>query len=237
MDAGDVERVVRGARVRQSRKRHKQDAAFPNASVVIGGPWGVCYTGHMNWLRRRYVRKALLLGFLAVAGILAAEVFQVLGGKEPEEVLRALHAELAMSQSMEVNGQTVTADVWRLPETSSADPLRRLRDPLLIVGRMVYVFHEDVRPMRGACMWPDDLPAWDFRPDYVVDTGMARFVNGVADESPGVALETLAARAQAQGWEALGGNVWRKGRLTLFAHAAESRRGTEAVMIVTSERD
>ena len=191
----------------------------------------------MNWLRRRYVKKALLLGFLAVAGILAAEVFQVLGGKRPEEVLRSLHAELALSQSMEVNGQTVTADVWRLPATSSADPLRKLREPLLIVGRTVYVFHEDVRPMRGACAWPEDLPAWDFRPDYVVDTGVARFVNGVSGEAPGAALETLGERARAQGWEALGGGVWRKGRLTLFAHAAESRRGTEAVMIVTAERE
>ena len=40
------------------------------------------------------------------------------------------------------------------------------------------------------------------------------------------------AEAEARGWKALGGAVWQRGHETLIAHAAESRRGTEAAMAV-----
>ena len=201
---------------------------------AVGGAvgWGLCYTTVMNWMKRRYAKKALLLGFLAVAGMLAGEVFQILHRESAEDILHELKAEQVMSQTMEVNGQTVVADVWRLPATSSADPLRKAGERLLVVGKTVYLFHEDVRPMMGSCTWPEDLPAWDFAPDYVVDAGTARFVSGVSTEAPAALMGTLAERAAAQGWEPLGGGVWRRGQETLLAHAAESRRGTEAVMVI-----
>ncbi len=192
----------------------------------------------MNVLRKRYVKKALLLGFLAAAGVLAFEafgdVFGVLGGRSPEETLRLLRAEQVLAQTMEVNGRTVAADVWRLPETSSADPLRKVSGSgrVLVVGKLVYVFHEDVRGARGDCAWPEDLPRWEGEPDYVIDTGTARVVCGVSPASPGAVLAAVGAEAAARGWEALGGAVWQRGHETLIAHAAESRRGTEAAMAV-----
>lgn len=199
----------------------------------------LCYTDAMNVLRKRYVKKALLLGFLAAAGILAFEafgdVFGVLGGRSPEETLRLLRAQHVLSQTVEVNGQTVTADVWRLPETSSADPLRKAAKGagrLLTVGKVVYLFREDVRGARGDCAWPEDLPQWGVRPEYVVDAGTSRFVSGVSDETPEALRAALAAAAEAQGWKALGGNVWQRKHETLIAHAAESRRGTEAALVV-----
>ncbi len=192
----------------------------------------LCYTTDMNWMKRRYVKKTLLLAFLAVAGILAAEVFQILNKESAEDILLKLRAEQKMSQTMEVNGQTVTADVWQLPETSSADPLRKTGDRLLVVGKTVYVFHEDVRPLMGEADWPSDLPAWDFKPDYVVDAGTARFVSGVSTESPAQLMKVLSERALAQDWKPLGENVWQKRHEVLLAHAVESKRGTEAVMVI-----
>ena len=192
----------------------------------------------MNALRNRYVKKALLLGFLAAAGILAFEVFGdvflTLGGKTPEETLALLRAEQLMTQTIEVNGRTVTAEVWRLPPTSSADPLRKVAGGgrLLVVGKVVYLFNESQRAARGQCAWPEDVPRWPAEPDYVVDAGTARFVCGVSAQAPGALYAALTADARAKGWEALGGQVWQKGRETLIAHAAESRRGTEAVLVV-----
>lgn len=192
----------------------------------------LCYTTGMNLMKQRYVKKTLLLAFLAVAGILVAEVFQRFYKESAEDLLHELRAEQQMTQTMEVNGQTVVADVWQLPPTSSADPLRKTDERLLVVGKTVYVFHEDVRPMMGEADWPSDLPAWDFKPDYVVDAGTARFVSGVSTESPERLMEILSERALAKAWKPLGGNVWQKGNETLLAHAAESKRGTEAVMII-----
>ena len=180
------------------------------------------------------MKKTLLLCFLAVAAVAASEVFMRLMDRSDsaEKVLAQLRAERVALQTLEVNGQTVTAERWLLPPTSSADPLRKVNARLLIVERTVFLFKDDVRPLIGDCSWPKDLPAWDFKPDYVVDLGNARYVSGVSQESPAALHEALAKRAAEQGWERLGGGVWRRGREVLVASARESARGTEAMMIV-----
>ena len=146
-----------------------------------------------------------------------------------------LGAQQLMTQSLTVNGKAVTADVWRLPEYASSDPVRKARGKALIVGKVVYVFTEDRLPARGACVYPEDLPPWPITCDYVVDAGHSRFVNGNSTETPEVLLAALDASARMAGWERLGPNVWRKGREVLMAHATEGKAGTQAVLVVQKE--
>lgn len=177
----------------------------------------------------------MLLACLAAASLLVAEVYQRFTARTPEEALAALGAAQLMTQSLTVNGRQVTADVWRLPEFASADPVRKARGKALIVGKVVYVFKEEGFPARGAGSYPTDLPAWDVACDYVVDAGHSRFVSGRSTEPPERLLAALAVAAKATGWEALGPNVWRRGQETLLAHATEGREGTQGVLIVRKE--
>lgn len=183
------------------------------------------------------LRKALLLACLAVASLLAAEVYQRLTARTPEEALTALGATQLMTQSLSVNGRQMTADVWRLPDFASADPVRKTRGKALIVGKVVYVFNAKDFPERGEGSYPADLPAWNITCDYVVDAGHSRFVNGRSPDSPETLLTALEASAKAAGWESLGPKVWRKGRETLLAHAVEGRGETQAVLIVQKEME
>lgn len=146
-----------------------------------------------------------------------------------------LGARQVMTQNLVVNGKQVVADVWRLPELASADPVRKARGKALIVGKVVYVFNEGGLPDRGGCAYPEDLPPWAIDCDYVVDAGHARFVNGTATERPEALLAALEASARASGWERLGPNVWRKGQDVLLAHATEGKTATQAVLIVQKE--
>lgn len=178
-------------------------------------------------------RKALLLGFLAVAGILAGEVYQRMSRRTPEDILTELKATQVLTQGMDVNGRSVTATIWRLPDFASAHPLRNAKGKALTVGKLVYVFKDDIGRARGDCTYPSDLPTWDITCDYVVDAGHSRFVSGSSTRSIADLLDSFATAAQASGWESLGPNVWRKGRNTLIAHTAESKSGiTQAALIV-----
>ncbi len=186
----------------------------------------------MKWMTdKRWVRKAFLLAFLAVASILAAEVFRLLDRKTPEELLTMLRAERVFATTLEVNGRTLTADVWQLPPTSSADPLRKAVGRCVAVGRTVYVFRDGDLPKKGDCAWPKDFPDVGVRPDYVVVSGLDRFANGVTAQTPEAVLAALATAAPAAGWSQTLPQVWEKDGETLFAQVAESRRGTEVALI------
>lgn len=196
----------------------------------------MCYTDGMKAIRNTpWLRKALLMACLAAASLLVAEVWQRVSARTPTEALAMLGAQQVMTQSLTVNGKAVTADVWRLPEHASADPVRKARGKALIVGKVVYVFEGGRLPARGDCAYPGDLPPWAIACDYVVDAGHSRFVSGSATEAPEALLAALDASARGAGWERLGANVWRKGQHVLMAHATEGKAGSQAVLIVQKE--
>ena len=181
------------------------------------------------------MRKAFLLAFLAVASLLVAEVWQRYSGKTVQEALIMLGAQQIMTQSLYVNGRPLVADVWQLPPTSSADPVRKARGKALIVGKMVYAFSGNDLPAKGDCTYPEDLPPWAITCDYVVETGHSRFVNGTSAETPEALLAALDTSAQAAGWKRLGVGVWQKGAETLFAKVSEGRNLSQAVLLIQKD--
>ena len=190
----------------------------------------------MKALKRPLFRKVFLIGFLAVAGLLLGDIFQHLTQQKPEDILLQLHAQQIMSQSLQVNGVSVVADVWELPETSSATPLRKARGKSLIVGRLVYLFSNiDLGSLRGQCVYPDELPPWPITCDYAVDTGLSQFVSGTTAQTPEDTLAALDASAKQAGWTARGARVWQKGHQTLFAQASNDGKQTHAMLILKKE--
>jgi len=187
------------------------------------------------WKNRWLLRKAAVLGLLAVAALLGAEVFVRRQAKRPEEVLAALGAQLVASQSMRVNGREVVADVWQLPEWASAAAVRKARGKALIVNKVVYVFREEEAfPARGA-RWPEELPACPAECDYVAETGRLRLVSGRTRLVPEAALAALASAAEAQGWTALGGGCFRRKGETLVLQATDSAEETFVSLLVERE--
>ncbi len=152
-------------------------------------------------MKKRWVKKLLLLAFLAVAGIVVGEVVGFLTRPSAEELLLGLKAQKVFEQSLYVNGRSLSAEVWRLPETSSSDPLREAADKLLVVGKVVYVFRDDFGKARGQCSYPVDLPACDVVCDYVIEAGNMRSVIGSTRLDRGAFLRGLGSAAEAMGWQ------------------------------------
>lgn len=191
----------------------------------------------MNFSRRLIVRKCLLAAFLGVAVLLLGNVFQRLTRQDTEDVLAQLHASRVMTQSLTVNGRVLTADVWRLPETSSAAPLRKSAGKALIVGKTVYLFHGDaLSRARMHCTYPEDFPPSQLDCDYVVDTGLMRCVTGRTRELPEKFLGAFTASAQGAGWQPLGGQAWRRGSEVLVAQASEGPSETFVALMIMQEK-
>ncbi len=199
----------------------------------------MCYTKGMKLPKHPFVRKLFLLGFLAVAGVLIGEVFTLLTRPSAHDLLADLRATMLMSQSLEVNGQTLYAEVWQLPATSSADHLKKAAERLLIVGKTVYVFNDTMLPLKGACTYPEDLPRWDVACDYVMDTGRMRVVIGQTAQTNRAMLEMLDGQARAMGWEPVGDAqafVWKRGNKVLWAKVKEfPGQPSQAVLVEQKE--
>ena len=182
--------------------------------------------------KKRIIRKTLLLAFLALAGILGGEVYQLLTEKTTEEVLHRYNAQQLTTQSLTVNGSVVIADIWQLPDFVSPDVLKKTRGKALTVNRLVYVFKDDITHSKGQCRYPSDLPALDITCDYVVDATHSRFVSGTSPANAATLRSSLEASARAQGWTVLNPNLFRKGRDTLFLSLSEGRDLTQIAIIV-----
>lgn len=181
------------------------------------------------------LRKLIILPFLAVATLLVADVYQRTTTKTPEEVLVALGAQQVMSQTMEVNGRSVLADVWRLPDFASSAPLRKIKAKVITVGKVVYVFHDDFNSIRGQCTYPNDLPPWNITCNYVIDAGHSRFISGSSLQAPEPLLAAFSATATAAGWRPLNSTLWQKDNQTLFVHATESDAATHVMIAIQKE--
>lgn len=186
----------------------------------------------MKLPKHPFVRKLILLPFLAVAGLLVGEVYQRFTQKTPEEILTALGAQQVMTQTMNVNGKNVLADVWRLPEYASAAALRKNHAKIITVDKVVYVFHDDFTSVRGECTYPADLPPWEITCNYVIDAAHSRFVNGTSPLPAEQLLQAFAAAAHAAGWTPLNANLWQKEDQTLFVHATDEAQATHAVLAI-----
>lgn len=189
----------------------------------------------LRHLKNPFVRKGLLFAFLILAGILFGDIFTLLTRPAPEVILDQLHATRLMTQSLEVNGSQMTADVWELPPTSSAAALRKASGKALVVGRLVYVFSGDVARAKGNCTYPDDFPHLPLTCDYVIETGLMRAVNGEATLAPAAAMAQLTASAAAAGWTQLGPGVWQKAGEVLYARATESSAGSQIALVIQKE--
>lgn len=195
----------------------------------------MCYTIFMKLPKNPFLRKLIVLPFIAVAALLVADVYQQVTMQTPEDVLVMLKAQQVMSQTMIVNGKSVLADVWRLPEFSSSAPLRKLKAKVITVGKIVYVFHDDFTSIRGQCTYPSDLPAWDISCNYVIDATHSRFISGSSTQSPESLLAAFTATATADGWTPLNSTLWQKENLTLFVHATEGDPDTHVMLAVQKE--
>ncbi len=185
-------------------------------------------------------RKILLFGFLAIAGILVGEVFTRLTRPSAQDLLADLNATKIMKQSLEVNGQTLFAEVWRLPDTSSSDYLKKTAEQLLIVGKTVYVFNQTMTPLKGHCSYPNELPKWDVICDYVINTGNIRAVIGTSSQTSQAMMDMLNHQAQAMGWTPLietNAFVWTKGNKTLWAKIKEFPNGQPSQAILIEQKE
>lgn len=182
-----------------------------------------------------FVRKGLLFAFLILAGILFGDIFTLLTRPSPDVLLAQLQATRLMTQSLEVNGAQMTADVWELPPTVSPAALRKSVGKALVIGRLVYVFSGDVARAKGNCTYPADFPPLTIACDYVIDTGIMRSVNGSASASPEQLMAQLTASAQASGWTSLGPGVWQKNAEHLFARATETPDGSHIALVIQKE--
>ena len=190
----------------------------------------------MKFSSKLIVRKVLLAAVVGVAVLLLGDVFQRWTRPRAEEVLAQLHAEKVMVQSLTVNGRALVAELWRLPETSSAAPLRKAGGKALVVGKLVYLFQGDeLTRSRGACTYPQDFPALALACDYVVEAGLAQYVTGRTRSLPESVSGELAASAQAAGWEAVGAGVWKRGGEVLVAQISEREQETYVALMKTKE--
>lgn len=183
-----------------------------------------------------FIRKGLLFAFLAIAGIIFGDIFTLVTRPDPETVLNQLYATKLMTQSLEVNGTQMTADIWELPPTSSPAALKNAIGKALVIGRLVYVFTGDVAHAKGNCTYPDDFPPLTLACDYVIDTGLMRAVNGNATCAPGQLMDQLDASARSDGWESLGPGVWKKSGNILYARATETPDGSHIALIIQKEQ-
>lgn len=191
----------------------------------------------MKFSSKLIVRKVLLAAVVGVAVLLLGDVFQRWTRPRAEEVLRQLGAEKVMVQSLTVNGRALVAEVWRLPETSSAAPLRKAGGKALVVGKTVYLFQGDeLTSARGACTYPQDFPAVAMACDYVVEAGLAQYVTGRTHALPEAVLNDLAASAQAATWQALAPNVWKRDNKVLIAQVSEREQETYVALMMTQEQ-
>ena len=196
----------------------------------------LCYSEGMKFSSKLIVRKVLLAAVVGVAVLLLGDVFQRWTRPRAEEVLAQLHAEKVMVQSLTVNGRALVAELWRLPETSSAAPLRKAGGKALVVGKLVYLFQGDeLTRSRGACTYPQDFPALALACDYVVEAGLAQYVTGRTRSLPEAVSGELAASAQAAGWEAVGAGVWKRGGEVLVAQISEREQETYVALMKTKE--
>lgn len=195
----------------------------------------------MKWFSLRiagnpFVRKGLLIVFLILAGIIFGDIFTFLNRPAPEDILNQLHATRLLTQSLEVNGIRMAADVWELPPTSSAAALRKASGKALVVGRLVYVFSGDVARAKGNCTYPADFPYLPLACDYVIDTGLMRSVNGSSTSRPDRLMTQLAASAAEAGWSAFGPGVWKKDAEVLYARATETADGSHIALVIQKEQ-
>lgn len=189
----------------------------------------------MKLPKNPFLRKLFILPFMAIAAYLAADVYQKMTVKTPEEILTALGAQQVMSQTMDVNGRSVIADVWRLPDFASSAPLQKIKAKTITVGKVVYVFHDDFTSVRGQCSYPNDLPAISLNCNYVIDAAHSRFVSGTTTDSADTARTIFATSATASGWQPLNNSVWQKDRATLFFHATENGAETHVTLAVQKD--
>ncbi len=154
----------------------------------------------MGFVKRRWVKKGLLLAFLAVAGILIGEVVGFLTRPSAVDILQSLKAQQLTTRSLYVNGRPLMAEVWVLPQTSSSDPLQKAAEKLLVVGKTVYLFQDDFGQSRGQCSYPSDLPGCDVACDYVIEMGNMRAVIGSTSQGREAFLGAFDGAARAAGW-------------------------------------
>jgi hypothetical protein len=189
----------------------------------------------MKLPKNPFLRKLLILPVMAISAYLVADVYQQMTVKTPEEILAALGAHQVMSQTMDVNGRTVIADVWRLPDFASSAPLHKVKAKVITVGKVVYVFHDDFTSVRGQCSYPNDLPTMSLNCNYVIDAAHSQFISGTTTDSAATALATFATSATASGWQPLNETVWQKDRATLFLHATENGTETQVILAIQKE--
>lgn len=189
----------------------------------------------MRLPKNPFLRKAIILPLLAMAALLVAEVYQQISTKSPEELLTALGAQQVMTQTMDVNGRSVLADVWRLPDFASSASLNKIKAKVITVGKIVYVFHDDFSSIRGQCDYPTDLPTCNITCNYVIDATHSRFISGVSTLSPNAILSEFSTSATAKGWTSLNQNVWQKDDSTLFIHTSEGQHTTNIVLAIQKE--
>jgi hypothetical protein len=189
----------------------------------------------MKLPKNPFLRKLIVLPFMAIAAYLVADVYQQVTTQTPEEILKTLHAQQVMSQTMDVNGRSVIADVWRLPEIASTVPLQKVKGKVITVGKVVYVFHDDFTSARGQCTYPHDLPPISLNCHYVIDAAHSRFVSGTTVDSAHTARTAFATAATASGWQPLNDAVWQKEGSTLFFHTTETGAETHVTLAVQKE--
>lgn len=192
------------------------------------------FTFHLP--KNPFFRKGLLFIFLALAGIIFGDIFTLISRPSTEDVLNQLFATRLMTQSLEVNGTQMTADIWELPSTSSPAALKRASGKALVIGRLVYVFSGDVGHAKGNCSYPTDFPTIPLSCDYVIDTGLMRAVNGTSTINPNQMMAQLTASAHADGWETVGPGVWRKAAEVLYARATETPTGSQVALVIQKEQ-
>lgn len=183
-----------------------------------------------------FFRKGLLFVFLALAGIIFGDIFTFITRPSPEDILNQLSASRIMTQSLEVNGTQMTADLWELPPTASPAALRKASGKALVVGRLVYVFTGDVARAKGNCTYPVDFPPIPIACDYVINTGLMRAVNGDSACPPEQLMAQLDGVARTDGWEYLGPGVWKKGAEVLYARATETATGSHIALVIQKEQ-
>lgn len=183
-----------------------------------------------------FFRKGLLFIFLALAGIIFGDIFTLITRPTAEDMLNQLYATRLMTQSLEVNGTQMTADIWELPPTASAAALKKASGKALVVGRLVYVFTGDVARAKGNCSYPTDFPQIPLTCDYVIDTGLMRAVNGTVSTTPAQIMDQLTASALADGWDTVGPGVWKKGSEVLYARATETPDGSHIALVIQKEQ-
>lgn len=189
----------------------------------------------MKLIKHPIFRKSMFLACLACAALACAEVYQRLFAEAPkpvEEVLMNIHAQKMLIQTITVNGQSVLASAWKVPDYQSVEPVRKARGGSLIVGKTVFTFDSELEPIKGDCVAPEDFPQLSMTCEYLIDATPARSLLGVSTSTPQDLEQQTTAWAAANGWELIAKNVWKKGDTGLYFQASESKRGTEVLIVI-----